>query len=271
MKQLVEETREDEELAHAHLKETEEKRQQMSEAIRDISNDYHPFDLKTGAARGPEQLEHDLEEHFDSIEQIGRWAGLSQACFARIAKARRLLPALVATITFFHDTIITWVGDLGLTEDLERFVLEQWIPGRYLELVAQRAQSADERCRLSEAAAAVMPSAEQRDSWLGALCGADRQLVMYVVEQCAQLFQRSSSGVEGRNGHLSLFHHGHHRLTGRKLKALTVIHNFLKKRPDGTTAAQRFFGRPAQDVFEWLVTVTPYPARPRKKRSRAES
>jgi hypothetical protein len=32
-----------------------------------------------------------------------------------------------------------------------------------------------------------------------------------------------------------------HRLSDRKMKGLTVIHNFYLKRPDGTTAAERFF------------------------------
>jgi hypothetical protein len=37
------------------------------------------------------------------------------------------------------------------------------------------------------------------------------------------------------------------------LKALTVIHNYMVKRADGTTAAERFFGQKHRDVFTWLV------------------
>jgi hypothetical protein len=71
-----------------------------------------------------------------------------------------------------------------------------------------------------------------------------------VARECADLFQRSSSPVEGRNGHLDLFHHGHHRLMTRKLKALTATHNYLKQRPDGTTAAERFFGKKPRDLLD---------------------
>jgi hypothetical protein len=53
--------------------------------------------------------------------------------------------------------------------------------------------------------------------------------------ECADLFQRSSSAVEGRNGQLSLHHHGRHRLSDRKLAALTAVHNFHIRRADGTT------------------------------------
>ena len=36
-------------------------------------------------------------------------------------------------------------------------------------------------------------------------------------------------------------------------KALTIIHNYYLKRTDGTTAAERLFGRKFADPFEWLV------------------
>ena len=106
---------------------------------------------------------------------------------------------------------------------------------------------------------------------LSSLCEEERLMIAHVVEQCAGLFQRSSSGVEGRNGHLSLFHHGHHRLPERKLRALTLVHNYMKLRPDGTTAAERFFGQPPRDVFEWLLERLLPPAWPSQPRRKAAS
>ena len=87
------------------------------------------------------------------------------------------------------------------------------------------------------------------------------------AQECAELFQRSSSCVEGRNGQLSLKHHALHHLTKRKLRALTVLHNYLVRRPDGTTAAQRFYGHVPRDLFAWLLGRLSHPARPRASRS----
>ena len=42
-------------------------------------------------------------------------------------------------------------------------------------------------------------------------------------------------------------------LSIKRLKALTVIHNFGLTRPDGTTAAERLFERDFPDLFEWIV------------------
>ena len=80
-------------------------------------------------------------------------------------------------------------------------------------------------------------------------------------------FQRSSSPVEGRNGYLSQVDHNRRGLSTKRLQVSTVIHNFYLKRSDGTTAAQRLFGRNFPDLFEYLVEhirELPQPRKPRK-------
>ena len=91
---------------------------------------------------------------------------------------------------------------------------------------------------------------------------------MSAVEGCVDLFVRTSSNVEGRNGQLSLHHHHTHRLTPDLLKALTVIHNDVLTRPDGTTAAERFTGQKHDDLVAHLVALTPQPARSRMRKCR---
>ena len=72
--------------------------------------------------------------------------------------------------------------------------------------------------------------------------------------------------MEGRNGYLSLRHHSSHRLSKRKLGALTVIHNYFIRRADETTAAQRFFHSKHNDLFEYLLNNLDISARPAKVR-----
>ena len=47
---------------------------------------------------------------------------------------------------------------------------------------------------------------------------------------------------------------------------MTVIHNYQSTRPDGTTAAERFFGKKPRDVFNWLLERLPDLPRPAAKR-----
>jgi hypothetical protein len=69
----------------------------------------------------------------------------------------------------------------------------------------------------------------------------------------AAQFQRASSAVEGRNGYLSQRHHCTRGTPTQRLKVVTVIHNFDLKRTDGTTAAERLFGTPFPDLFDWVM------------------
>ena len=83
-------------------------------------------------------------------------------------------------------------------------------------------------------------------------------------------FQRCSSAVEGRNGYLAQVHHNRRGLSTKRLKVSTVIHNFALKRSDGTTAAERLFGRKFPDLFEYLENNLGELPQPRKSRKSSQ-
>src|SRR5262247_2779517 len=89
------------------------------------------------------------------------------------------------------------------------------------------------------------------------------------AKRLATVFQRSSANVEGRHGYLSL---RSHQLRGldlpRKRECFTTIHNFFLTRPDGTTAAERFFGQRPRSMFAAIlesVELAPAPLSPPRK------
>ena len=47
---------------------------------------------------------------------------------------------------------------------------------------------------------------------------------------------------------------------------VAVLANFFHHRPDGTTAAERFFAKAPADLFEWLLAHFALPARPASSR-----
>jgi hypothetical protein len=106
---------------------------------------------------------------------------------------------------------------------------------------------------------------------LAGLSSEQRIAVERVTQDCADLFQRSSSCVEGRNGQLSLRHHSLHRIAPTRLQALTAVHNYFIHRPDGSTAAERFFGAAPADMFDWLLDHLDMPARPASKRRKSHA
>jgi hypothetical protein len=104
---------------------------------------------------------------------------------------------------------------------------------------------------------------------LGALSPMEQNQLKHKAKMLAEVFQRSSSNVEGRNGDLSL---RNHQLRGldhpRKRACLTAVHNFFLTRPDGTTAAERFFGQKPRSMFAAIlgsVEIPPAPLSPPRR------
>ena len=111
----------------------------------------------------------------------------------------------------------------------------------------------------------ILARARSPDGVWGTLSEEEQKDLEAKARDCAALFQRSSSCVEGRNGYLALKHHALHQLSTRKLGVLTVLHNYMIRRADGTTAAERFYGQEPRDLFTWLLDRLSYPVRPRSR------
>jgi hypothetical protein len=252
------------ELAAAHTR-----REHIQEAIQGLSEDYHPYDLNNAQALSAAEVERRLAAQFAEIDRVAAEANLSEGSRARIEKARRLLRSLVSTIAFFHLQVQLWVGQLGLSPEVEGVVVNELIPALYLQRAAGKQPTAERRAKVAAVCAPILARARAPASALGQLPAEERAKIEGLAQQAADLFQRSSSCVEGRNGQLALRHHSLHRLSQGKLGALTVVHNYYLTRADGTTAAERFFGSKPADLFGWLVDHLEVPARPAAKRSKA--
>jgi hypothetical protein len=207
-----------------------------------------------------------LERHFDQLDQIAVEAGLSARATQKLAKARRVLPAMQATVKFYWTLLQVWISSWNLSPAVARWLREELLPGRYLARVAEKAHTASERHRLREISEKILARARSPTGQWGTLGPKQRQDLEDQAQACADLFQRSSSCVEGRNGVLALKHHALHQFTPRKLQALTVLHNYVVRRDDDTTAAERFYGVAPRDCFSWLLDRLAVPARPRAGR-----
>ena len=94
-------------------------RQEVRDAIRGISDDYHPFDLQTGAPREAPDMAQMLEQRFDNVERLADQFAVPQSGRQLIAKARKNIGQLVATIAFFWQMFAIKMAALKLPEDLQ--------------------------------------------------------------------------------------------------------------------------------------------------------
>jgi hypothetical protein len=242
----------------------QERQEQVQEAVRGLGDDYHPFDAQTGQAVSAEQMGQRLGQRFQAVERLAEQAAVSDAGRAQIAKARRVLPRLLASLVWFWHSVRLLVESLELSGAAEGAVYEHLLPGLYWTAAAERARTAPDKKRLRALAAGCLAKAWSPDGVLSGLGEELREVVRRVCAEGVSRFVRSSSCVEGRNGQLSLHHHGCHALSPGKLKALTVLHNYFIERDDGSTAAERFFGQKPADLFAWLLERFPDPPRPAK-------
>jgi Family of unknown function (DUF6399) len=253
-------------LALESREQAQESLEQAVEQIREVSFVYHPFDRETGQAVTVEQMQARLSAPLDRLQEVVEEAELGERARQAVQKARGWVVLLVGCLAWFRSRTDAGVEKLGLSEEGQRLVKEYLLPSCYWEMASAREKIHKERKRGKELARQLREKAWAKGGALAALAEGERQEVERVARQCAGLFCRSSSCVEGRNGRLSLFHHGQTRLSEQRLKALTAVHNYVVRRADGTTAAERFFGQKQRDAFSWLLDRLPELPRPAAKR-----
>jgi len=266
LEKKTEQAQEQQREAQKALEIATEHEERAKKAIRGISAAYHPYHLETGAAKTAEEVSAILEQHFTEIETVATAANLSENCLHKIQKAKRVVVDMVATISFFFLMVRAKVEALGLAPEVERAVYDHLIPGIYLHLVSEKVQDPGQRYALQGKSEELLMPLLSSDGPLADLEIQEKVVIETVARESAQLFQRSSSCVEGRNGQLALRHHSLHRISNRKLAALTTVHNYFIERSDGTTAAERFFNSKPRDLFEWVLDQVDLPGRPAQKR-----
>jgi Family of unknown function (DUF6399) len=237
-------------------------REQVGQRLRAISHAYHFVDLERGVRRNGKLIASDIQAQIDTIRTIAQHEGLRESCLERIEKAERVVPKMQATIEFVSGYVRQQVHQLDLAPPASYAMHAHLIPSFYLERIAAR--------RTVTAGEPLRTLAERLRTPLFASGGALSQLSVAEQSQLqaeaaklADVFQRSSSNVEGRNGYLSL---RHHQLRGldhpRKRTCLTAIHHFFLTRADGTTAAERFFGQKPRSMFATILASVDIPPAP---------
>jgi cob(I)alamin adenosyltransferase len=243
-------------------------RAQVKASIRGIGHDYHFVDLERGVRRNGQLIASDIQGHIEQIRTIAQHEGLSQSCVERIEKAERVVPKMQATIEFVSRYVAQQVAQLDVTPPVSFAMHAKLIPSYYLDRVAQTRTVSDGE-PLRELAERLRAPLFEPGGVLSALCPESQDQLHDEAKRLAGVFHRSSSNVEGRNGYLSL---RSHQLRGldlpRKRECFTTIHNFFLTRPDGTTAAERFFGQKPRLMFAAIldaVELTPAPLSPPRK------
>lgn len=232
------------------------------QSLHGLSQAIHPFHINTGESQMGIGLQSHLQPHLSVLERLSQSYAPTKSQ-AAIERWKRQLPCLSGIIHAWWQWVLQALAVQTQDPELQNWVLNCLLPWVYWHQqtektrqpqlkqgYGQAARLAYERF-LADEMTRTLPRSEQQH-WFD-----------WAIWMCAK-FQRTSSAVEGRNGYLSGLHHSNRGFTAQTLKVLTIIHNFDIKRDDGSTAAQRLFGQPFPDLFEWVVPQMRELPRPRR-------
>ena len=219
--------------------------QAYQHSLHALSQAIHPFDLRTGESQLGLELPLRLQAPLSTLEYLSQTYAPTQAK-AALQQWQRQIPALSQVLDAWWQWVFQALPAQSQDPDTQEWVLRTLLPWVYWHQQAQKTRQPQLKQSYQQAAqraktAFLYTDFTQQQEW-----------VDWAIWMCDK-FQRTSAAVEGRNGYLSVLHHANRGFTEQTLKVLTIIHNFDLKRQDGTTAAQRLFGRPFPDLFEFIT------------------
>ncbi len=235
-----------------HYQQLEQDQQTYHRALADISQTVHPFTLDTAQWQLFDGLTTQLEAPLATLTQLAKLYGGDTA--------QKAIDTFEAQISQFANGIHAWwqwvmqaLASETQETNIQNWVLTVLLPWVYWSQQAHKTRKPHLKARYQQATSDAYDQLMAHAMTLQMDDTQHQYWVHWCQWMCAK-YQRTSSAVEGRNGYLSQRHHVNRGFSVRSLKVLTIIHNFDLKRPDGTTAAQRLFGQPFPDLFEWILS-----------------
>ena len=217
--------------------------------LHQLSAGVHAFNIATSAKQSSAMIQIILTEIVKTIELILEECGIDDDK-KRIKKFSNQIEGIAS----LADAWWLWVEEslncYQIDDSLRRWLTRILLPCIYWKNQFIKTKNPELRQIYKLAYENALKKSELHP--LTPLFVSQEQWVSW-AEWMVSNFQRSSSAVEGRNGCLSQLRHNGRGLSGKRLRALTAIHNFGLKRSDGTTAARRLFKRDFPDIFEWVI------------------
>ena len=236
----------------SELVQTQQAQQTYRQALEQISTRVHPFKIEETGLQTVISLQLALREPLNTLETLAQtWA------IAKADKAIEAFRAQIPPISMVINTWWRWVLDAleaeSVTPDLREWIVAKMLPWVYWTQQVQRIKNPQRKALYQQAAQQAYDSITAHP-FTQTLTQDEQQRWWCWSMGMVSKFQRTSSAVEGRNGHLAQLHHAHRGIDQKTLQVFKIIHNYDLRRVDGTTAAQRLFGKTFPDLFESVLT-----------------
>ena len=233
------------------------------EALHAISLVTHPFSLERHQPQTANEVKTAVMQSLATLQTLAQEYQIADSK-QRLKKVTKQAPEIAAHIDLWWQWVRETLATSPLPEELETWVCDGLLPSLYWTAQMKRTAPGPLRTAYQHAATQAQ---HRLDTLPLTHILAPKELTRWQRWATGMVgkFQRTSSAVEGRNGVLSRMNHTQRSIRPRRLRVATVIHNFGIRREDGTTAAERLFGTPFPDLFEWIVEHMGELPRPRER------
>jgi len=229
----------------------EQAQNQYRSILHQLTTTLHPFAIRLGIPQTSQRVESEFQQQATILSTLKQTYQLSDKP-GSLAKFERQRHDLAAVVDLWWE----WVEQSLSAQNCDRstgdWVKQYLLPAHYWHQQSVRTKTPTLKAAY-QIAAQQAQAALMRHPITTAMSGEQFTQWQAWATSMVTKFQRTSSPVEGRNGYLSQIHHNRRGLSTRRLRMMTTIHNFHLQRSDGSTAAERLFGKPSPDLFEWLV------------------
>ena len=235
--------------------------------VRKISKTIHPFNINNNKPQDSANVAKELREQAENIEVLACKHGICDSTGV-MRKFNNQIKELVPSIDFWWLYVLTnLIGQINKSKELLDWAMLSLLPTVYWYNQMKKTKNPTLRKEYKKAWEEAL-IVFQAHALTGTFSEDEILFWQNWAHEMVEKFYRASSAVEGRNGFLSPIYHNKRGLSSKRLKALTVMHNYFITRLDGSTAAQRLFGEKPPDLFEWLLHRMGELPLPRKAKKR---
>lgn len=235
----------------------------LREHLMHISLALHPFDLDTHCGQTTQQVSTKLTQQVKALKQFKKTQGLKDAP-GGIDQFNRQVDALAAVVDLWWQWVHQALNAQSVAPSLRDWITQILLPLCYWNTQRQRTDTPTLKPQYQRAYHQAQVTLQSHLVTATLSEDAYRYWVGWAQDRVTK-FQRTTSAVEGRNGYLAQVHHNRRGLSTRRLKVLTVIHNFDLQRADGSTAAERLFKMAHPNLFQTVLEQMPELPLPRQR------
>ena len=237
--------------------------------MQQLSLCVHPFAIDGSGFQSATEVSASLQHHLQALAELSKASELPNRQLA-LDRLTGQIAGLAAVVNIWWTWVFPSLSTEQLAPEVSNWLITCLLPMVYWQQQMHKTKSPE----LKQAYKSAYAQAQRlysHDPVTVTLTPESLQHWWSWAQWMGNKFQRTSSPVEGRNGYLSRIHHGSRGLSEPRLEVLTVIHNFALHRADGSTAAERLFGRQFPDLFDYIVEHMGELPLPRKARKSARS